>query len=99
MPAPCKTMEEWLAQVESKAAGKGHYELEPLPIKPGSPSVIMPGYDVQVLDERGLPVETGQEGNISIRLPLPPGTLPTLWNDDKRYVDSYLAAIEEYLRK
>ncbi|MFC6237869.1 propionyl-CoA synthetase [Longivirga aurantiaca] len=70
--------------------------LEPLPIKPGSPSVIMPGYDVRVLDERGLPVEPGQEGNISIRLPLPPGTLPTLWNDDKRYVDSYLAVFSGY---
>ncbi len=64
--------------------------LEPLPIKAGSPSVVMPGYDVQVLDERGAPVEPGHEGNISIRLPLPPGTLPTLWNDDKRYVESYL---------
>jgi propionyl-CoA synthetase len=64
--------------------------LEPLPVKPGSPSVVMPGYDVQVLDERGTPVEPGHEGNISIRLPLPPGTLPTLWNDDKRYVESYL---------
>jgi len=56
----------------------------------------MPGYDVRVLDERGLPVEAGQEGNISIRLPLPPGTLPTLWNDDKRYVDSYLAVFSGY---
>ena len=70
--------------------------LEPLPIKPGSPSVVMPGYDVRVLDERGLPVPAGQEGNISIRLPLPPGTLPTLWNDDKRYVDSYLSVFTSY---
>ncbi|MGE3813284.1 MAG: propionyl-CoA synthetase [Candidatus Nanopelagicales bacterium] len=70
--------------------------LEPLPIKPGSPSVVMPGYDVRVLDERGLPVPAGQEGNISIRLPLPPGTLPTLWNDDKRYVDSYLSVFTGY---
>jgi propionyl-CoA synthetase len=70
--------------------------LEPLPIKPGSPSVVMPGYDVQVLDERGTPVEPGHEGNISIRLPLPPGTLPTLWNDDKRYVESYLGVFPGY---
>jgi len=70
--------------------------LEPLPIKPGSPSVVMPGYDVQVLDEHGQPVEAGQEGNISIRLPLPPGTLPTLWNDDKRYVESYLSVFSGY---
>jgi propionyl-CoA synthetase len=70
--------------------------LEPLPVKPGSPSVVMPGYDVQVLDERGNPVAPGQEGNISIKLPLPPGTLPTLWNDDKRYVESYLGVFPGY---
>ena len=52
--------------------------LEPMPIKPGSPTVVMPGYDVQVLDENGVPVGPGEEGNICIRLPLPPGTLPTL---------------------
>ncbi len=70
--------------------------LEPMPVKPGSPTVPMPGYDVQVLDERGAPVEPGNDGNIAIRLPLPPGTLPTLWQDDKRYVDSYLAVFPGY---
>jgi propionyl-CoA synthetase len=70
--------------------------LEPLPIKPGSPSVVMPGYDVQVLDEKGQAVAAGVEGNISLRLPLPPGTLPTLWNDDKRYVESYLGVFPGY---
>jgi propionyl-CoA synthetase len=70
--------------------------LEPLPIKAGSPSVVMPGYDLRVLDERGVPVEPGHEGNICLRLPLPPGTLPTLWNDDHRYVDSYLAVFNGY---
>ncbi len=70
--------------------------LEPMPIKPGSPTVVMPGYDVQVLDEHGVPVGPGEEGNICIRLPLPPGTLPTLWNDDKRYVDSYLSDFNGY---
>ena len=64
--------------------------LEPMPIKPGSPSVAVPGYAVEVVDERGEPVPAGQDGNIVIRLPLPPGTLPTLWQDDARYVDSYL---------
>jgi propionyl-CoA synthetase len=70
--------------------------LEPMPVKPGSPTVAMPGYDVQVLDEHGVPVPAGQEGNISIRLPLPPGTLPTLWQDDMRYVDSYLSVFPGY---
>ena len=66
--------------------------LEPLPIKPGSPSVPVPGYDVQVLDDRGEPLPAGNEGAICLRLPMPPGTLPTLWQDDDRYVASYLSA-------
>jgi propionyl-CoA synthetase len=65
--------------------------LDPMPLKPGSPSVPVPGYDVQVLDEHGEQVGPGQEGAICIRLPMPPGTLPTLWNDDHRYVGSYLS--------
>jgi len=65
--------------------------LEPMPIKPGSPSVPVPGYDLRVVDEQGQEVAAGTDGNIVIRLPLPPGTLPTLWNDDARYVDSYLS--------
>ena len=68
--------------------------LEPMPIKPGSPSVPVPGYDVQVLDELGALVGPGTEGAICIRLPLPPGTLPTLWNDDTRFVGSYLSAFD-----
>ncbi len=68
--------------------------LDPMPIKPGSPSVPVPGYDVQVLDERGDPVPADTEGAICIRLPMPPGTLPTLWRDDDRYVRSYLSAYD-----
>jgi len=65
--------------------------LDPLPLKPGSPSRPVPGYDVRVLDERGDEVPGGTSGNIALRLPLPPGTLPTLWGDDERYVDAYLS--------
>jgi propionyl-CoA synthetase len=70
--------------------------LEPMPIKPGSPSVPVPGYDVQVLGGDGEPVGRGVDGAICIRLPLPPGTLSTLWNDDERYVSSYLSAFPGY---
>ncbi len=63
-----------------------------LPIKPGSPTVAVPGYDVRVLDGEGNEVPAGTEGAICLRLPMPPGTLPTLWQDDDRYVSSYLAA-------
>jgi propionyl-CoA synthetase len=66
--------------------------LEPMPVKAGSPTVPVPGFDVQVLDERGAPVGAGVEGAICIRLPMPPGTLPTLWHDDERFVASYLSA-------
>ena len=65
--------------------------LDPMPIKPGSPSVPIPGYDIKVLDETGNELPVGTEGNIAITLPLPPGTLPTLWGDDQRYIDSYLS--------
>ncbi len=64
--------------------------LEPMPIKPGSPTVAIPGYEIRVLDESGKELPAGTEGNIAITLPLPPGTLPTLWGDDQRYIDSYL---------
>jgi len=65
--------------------------VQPLPVKPGSPTVPMPGYDVRVLDEQGDPVAADAEGAIAIRLPLPPGTLQTLWQDDERFVSSYLS--------
>ena len=64
--------------------------IEELPVKIGSPSVAMPGFDVQVLDEGGHPVEAGTLGAIAIKLPLPPGTLPTLWNAEERFRKSYL---------
>jgi propionyl-CoA synthetase len=65
--------------------------IEPLPIKPGSPTVPMPGYDVRVLQPDGYGCQPGEGGAICVRLPLPPGTLPTLWGDDDRYEASYLA--------
>ena len=61
-----------------------------LPIKHGSPTVPMPGYDVQIVDEAAKPVPNGQMGSIVIKLPLPPGCLPTLWQNDGRMKESYL---------
>jgi propionyl-CoA synthetase len=63
-----------------------------LPVKHGSPTVPMPGFDIAVLDEGGRPVGAGTMGSIAVRLPLPPGCLPTLWNADERFVESYLTA-------
>ncbi len=70
--------------------------IEELPVKLGSPTVPMPGYDVQVLDEAGHPVPPGTLGAIAIRLPLPPGTLSTLWNAEDRFRKSYLSHFPGY---
>ena len=67
-----------------------------MPVKLGSPTVPMPGYDVQVLDEGGNPVPAGTLGAIAIKLPLPPGTLATLWNAEDRYRKSYLSHFPGY---
>ena len=70
--------------------------LEALPVKIGSPTVPMPGYDVQILDEAGHPMAPGALGAIAIKLPLPPGTLPTLWNAEDRFRKSYLNTFPGY---
>ena len=70
--------------------------IERLPIKTGSPSLAMPGYDVQILSEEGKQVKSGSLGAIAIKLPLPPASLPTLWNADDRYIYSYLSKFPGY---
>jgi len=66
--------------------------LDPMATKPGSPTVPVPGYDVHVVDPAtGADVPPGTTGEIVLRLPLPPGCLTTLWGDDQRFIDSYLA--------
>ena len=70
--------------------------LEALPVKIGSPTVPMPGYEVHILDEAGHPQKPGELGAIAIKLPLPPGTLPTLWNATDRFRKSYLTTFPGY---
>ncbi len=70
--------------------------LEPLPVKAGSPTKPVPGWNVQVLDENGHQVPPDQIGTICVKLPLPPGTLPTLYNNDERYLSSYLNEFAGY---
>jgi propionyl-CoA synthetase len=67
-----------------------------LPVKHGSPTVAMPGYDIQVLDEGGHEVPRGKLGAICVKLPLPPSCLPTLWNNDERFRKSYLSHFPGY---
>jgi len=65
--------------------------IELLPVKPGSATKPVAGWDVQVLDGFGRPVKAGAIGSLVCKLPLPPGTLPTLWNADERYQRTYLS--------
>ncbi|GGE60743.1 acyl-CoA synthetase [Streptosporangium jomthongense] len=64
--------------------------LETMPTKPGSATVPSPGYNVQVVDAHGSQVPAGEQGQIAVKLPLPPGCLVTVWGDDQRFQDSYL---------
>ncbi|MBP1684873.1 MAG: AMP-dependent synthetase and ligase [Deltaproteobacteria bacterium] len=70
--------------------------IEALPVKPGSPTKPVPGYQVDILAPDGTVLPATREGAIAIKLPLPPGTLPTLWNDDARFVSSYLTQFPGY---
>jgi propionyl-CoA synthetase len=70
--------------------------IEKLPIKVGSPTVPMPGFDIKVLDRSGSELPAGQLGSIAIKLPLPPGTLPTLWKAQDRFESSYLNTFPGY---
>ena len=70
--------------------------IELLAVKAGSAGPAVPSWDVQVLSDEGHPVAAGEIGSIAIKLPMPPGTLPTLWRNDQRFVDSYLTSFEGY---
>ena len=66
------------------------------PVKPGSSSLPVPGYEFAILDPQGQPLGANEEGSVCLRLPLPPGCLPTVWGDEQRLQDSYLKAFPGY---
>jgi propionyl-CoA synthetase len=70
--------------------------IEPLPVKPGSSTKPVPGFDVRIVDGSGTELGPGQEGLVVVKLPLPPGTLTTLWQADKHFLDSYLRPYPGY---
>lgn len=70
--------------------------IEELPVKEGSPTRAMPGWDVRVVDDVGDEVAKGTEGNIVVKLPLPPGTLTTLWKNEERFIKSYMSKFPGY---
>ena len=72
--------------------------IEQLPVKHGSPTKPVPGMDVSVLDSQNREVKRGEVGALVIKLPLPPGTFPTLWNADERFVESYLSEYPGYYK-
>lgn len=72
------------------------FGLEKVAPKIGSSNLPMPGYEIDILDDAGQPMPAGEIGAIVIKLPLPPGCAPTIWQEDERYIDSYLRAFEGY---
>ncbi len=89
-------IDHWWQTETGYAIAANPLGIEELPIKIGSPAVAMPGYDVQILDEGGNEVAPGTLGAIAVKLPLPPGTLPTLWNAEDRFRKSYLTTFPGY---
>ncbi len=89
-------IDHWWQTETGYAIAANPMGIEHMPVKIGSPSVAMPGYDVQILDDAGHPVKNGALGAIAIKLPLPPGTLPTLWQAEERFKKSYLNTFPGY---
>ena len=79
----------WPAAANCMGLGVQHF-------KPGSPTKAVPGYVIEILDPRGSSVPANQEGSVAIRLPLPPGALPTLWNNEARFRETYLSLYPGY---
>ncbi len=89
-------IDHWWQTETGYAIAANPMGIEQMPVKLGSPAMPMPGYDVQILSDEGHPLPAGELGAIVIKLPLPPGTLSTLWNADERYQSSYLDAFPGY---
>ena len=89
-------IDHWWQTESGWPMGANCVGLGPLPVKPGSCTKPVPGYDVRVLNEAGDEVPAGQIGNVTVKLPLPPGCLPTLFNNDDGFVNSYLTEYPGY---
>ena len=89
-------IDHWWQTETGYAIVANPFGIEKMPVKLGSPTVPMPGYDVQILSEDGTELPAGELGAIAVKLPLPPGTLPTLWNAEERFRKSYLDTFPGY---
>jgi propionyl-CoA synthetase len=92
----CPVVDHWWQTESGWPMASNCLGIEPLPVKPGSPTKPVPGYDVKILSESGEPRGSNEEGAVAVRLPLPPGTLATLWQADDRFVESYMSAFPGY---
>ncbi|SDK49137.1 propionyl-CoA synthetase [Cryobacterium psychrotolerans] len=92
----CPVVDHWWQTETGWAICANPRGIEALPTRPGSATVPVPGYDIEILDSKGKPVKRGKEGNIAIRLPLPPGTLMGVWGSEDRYTSAYLSAFPGY---
>ncbi|MGN6391963.1 MAG: propionyl-CoA synthetase [Gemmatimonadales bacterium] len=89
-------VDHWWQTETGWAVGCDCVGLGLLPVKPGSCTLPVPGYDVRMLDDDGKEVRAGETGNVVIKLPLPPGCSPTLWNNDRGYEQTYLSQYPGY---
>ncbi|MBL4721063.1 MAG: propionyl-CoA synthetase, partial [Alphaproteobacteria bacterium] len=89
-------IDHWWQTETGWSIGANCIGIERLPVKPGSPTRAAPGYDVRVLDADGKETPRGEMGSICVKMPLPPSGLPTLWNADQRYIDSYMSDFPGY---
>ncbi|WP_028292545.1 propionyl-CoA synthetase [Oceanobacter kriegii] len=89
-------VDHWWQTETGWAIAGNHVGLGPVAVKAGSVTRPSPGFNVQVLDGRGQPVGANQQGSIAIKLPLPPGCLPTIWGDHDRFVSGYLGTFDGY---
>ncbi|MDH7594381.1 MAG: propionyl-CoA synthetase [Methanomicrobiales archaeon] len=89
-------IDHWWQTETGWAIGGNPAGVELLPVKPGSCTKPMPGYDIRVMDEGGSELPREQTGNIVVRLPLPPGCLTTLWNNNRDFLETYLEAFPNY---
>ncbi|MFT5505232.1 MAG: propionyl-CoA synthetase [Gammaproteobacteria bacterium] len=89
-------LDHWWQTETGWAIAANMHGLEPMPVKSGSSTVPVPGFNVQILDETGHPVEPNTQGFIAIKLPLPPSCLTSVWGDKSRYTSTYLEIYPGY---
>ncbi len=92
----CPVVDNWWQTETGWPIAANPRGLEQLPVKPGSPSVPVPGYNISVVDSKGSPIKNGKDGNIVISLPMPPGTLAGLWGRPDGYEKAYLNVFDGY---